>query len=52
MNTFIRWGKFNLVGVMGMAVRLTGHALFNRRATGHYLYAPAAAIEPTFFAAL
>jgi hypothetical protein len=28
MNTFIRWGKFNLVGAMGMAVQLGALALF------------------------
>ena len=27
MNTFIRWGKFNLVGAMGMAVQLGALAL-------------------------
>jgi putative flippase GtrA len=45
MNTFIRWGKFNLVGAMGMAVQLAALALFNRWMAGHYLYASAAAIE-------
>ncbi len=47
MNTFIRWGKFNLVGAVGMAVQLSALALFNRLAPGHYLYATAAAIELT-----
>src|ERR1700730_17867026 len=47
MNTFIRWGKFNLVGAMGMGVQLTALALFNRWTAGHYLYASAAAIEIT-----
>lgn len=45
MNTFIRWGKFNLVGAMGMVVQLAALALFNRLAVGHYLFATAAAIE-------
>jgi putative flippase GtrA len=45
MNTFIRWGKFNLVGAMGMVVQLGALAVFNRWAGGHYLYASAAAIE-------
>lgn len=47
MNTFIRWGKFNLVGAMGMAVQLGALALFTRWAPGHYLWATAAAIEIT-----
>ena len=47
MNTFIRWGKFNLVGAMGMVVQLTALALFNRWMAGHYLWASAAAIELT-----
>lgn len=47
MNTVIRWGKFNLVGAMGMVVQLGALALFNRWAAGHYLYATAAAIELT-----
>lgn len=47
MNTFIRWGKFNLVGALGMAVQLAALALFNRWAGGHYLVATAAAIELT-----
>lgn len=47
MNTFIRWGKFNLVGAMGMVLQLAALALFNRWAAGHYLFASAAAIELT-----
>lgn len=47
MNTLIRWGKFNLVGVGGMAVQLALLAFFNRLAPGHYLLATAAAIEIT-----
>jgi len=47
MSTLIRWGKFNLVGAMGMAVQLTALAFFNRWSGGHYLYASAAAIELT-----
>lgn len=45
MNAFIRWGKFNLVGAMGMMVQLSSLALFNRWSAGHYLYASATAIE-------
>jgi putative flippase GtrA len=47
MNPLIRWGKFNLVGAIGMAVQLTTLALINRCAPGHYLYASAAAVEMT-----
>jgi putative flippase GtrA len=47
VNSFIRWGKFNLVGAMGMVVQLVALALFNRSMAGHYLYASAAAIELT-----
>lgn len=45
MNTLIRWGKFNLVGAMGMVVQLAALAFFDRCAPGHYLCATAAAIE-------
>jgi putative flippase GtrA len=45
MNTFIRWGKFNLVGAMGVVVQLAALALINRWAPGHYLIASAAAVE-------
>ena len=45
MNTLIRWGKFNLVGAMGMVLQLAALALIDRCAPGHYLFAPAAAIE-------
>jgi putative flippase GtrA len=47
MNPILRWGKFNLVGAMGMAVQLAALALFNRWMSGRYLYASAAAIELT-----
>jgi putative flippase GtrA len=47
MNTLLRWGKFNLVGAMGMGLQLASLALFNRWTSGHYLYASAAAIEFT-----
>jgi len=46
-NTFTHWLKFNLVGVIGIAVQLTSLALFNRWMRGHYLLASAAAIELT-----
>jgi len=45
LNTFVRWGKFNLVGVVGMVVQLAALALFSRLVAGHYLYASAAAVE-------
>jgi putative flippase GtrA len=45
MKTLLRWGKFNLVGAMGMVVQLSALALFNRWSGGHYLLASAAAIE-------
>lgn len=47
MNTVIRWGKFNLVGAIGMVVQLAALALFNRWSRGHYLLASAAALEIT-----
>ncbi len=45
MNAVIRWGKFNLVGAMGMVVQLATLAAINRCAPGHYLCAAAVAIE-------
>jgi putative flippase GtrA len=47
MSALVRWGKFNLVGAIGMAVQLSALALLNRCAPGHYLIASAAAIELT-----
>lgn len=47
MNALVRWGKFNLVGAMGVGVQLASLALLNRAIAGHYLYASAAAIEIT-----
>jgi putative flippase GtrA len=47
MNVMVRWGKFNLVGMVGMAVQLGALALINRLAPGHYMVATAAAIEIT-----
>ena len=47
MNTFIRWGKFNLVGAAGMLIQLVALAFFNRCVPGHYLLASAAALELT-----
>ena len=45
MNTLVRWGKFNLVGAMGMVVQLAALAVINRWVPGHYLIASAAAME-------
>jgi putative flippase GtrA len=46
-DKIVRWGKFNLVGMVGMAVQLGALALINRIAPGHYMVATAAAIEIT-----
>jgi putative flippase GtrA len=47
VSTFIRWSKFNLVGVVGMVVQLASLAFINRCAPNHYLVASAAALELT-----
>ena len=47
MSGLVRWGKFNLVGVMGMGVQLVALACFDRWFGGRYLCASAAAIELT-----
>jgi putative flippase GtrA len=47
MNTLVRWGRFNLVGAVGMAVQLGTLALIKRAAPGHYMLATAAALEIT-----
>jgi len=47
MSTLARWGKFNLVGVMGMAVQLGVLAALNALWPRHYLSATAAALELT-----
>jgi putative flippase GtrA len=47
MNVLVRWGKFNLVGAMGMAVQLAALAAFNHWWAGHYLVTTAAALEVT-----
>ncbi len=47
MNTLVRWGKFNAVGAVGMALQLGALAIFNRLWPGHYLVATAAALEIT-----
>jgi putative flippase GtrA len=45
MNAIVRWGKFNLVGAMGMVVQLAALAAIHRCVPGHYLCATAGAIE-------
>ena len=47
MKSLVRWGKFNLVGAIGMVFQLAALGLFNRLAPGHYLFSTAAAIELT-----
>ena len=47
MNTFIRWGKFNLVGAIGMVVQLGALAALNAVWPERYLAATAAALELT-----
>jgi len=47
VNPLVRWGKFNLVGAMGMVVQLAVLAFLNRCAPGHYLLASAVALELT-----
>ena len=45
MNVMVRWGKFNLVGVVGMAVQRGALALINHLKPGHYMVATAVALE-------
>jgi putative flippase GtrA len=47
MKAWIRWGKFNLVGAMGMGVQLAALALLNRAMAGHLVFASSAAVEIT-----
>jgi len=47
MNLFARWGRFNLVGIIGSAVQLGSLAVLNRCLPGHYLAASATALEIT-----
>lgn len=46
-KTWLRWGKFNLVGAAGVVVQLASLAFFNRCAPGRVLWATAAALELT-----
>jgi putative flippase GtrA len=47
MKVLARWGRFNLVGAVGMAVQLGTLALLDHVWPGHYLWATAAALEAT-----
>lgn len=47
MKLLLRWGKFNLVGAVGMGFQLAVVALVARLWPGHYLAATAVAIELT-----
>lgn len=47
MNAFLRWCRFNAVGVAGALVQLGTLALFSYLAPAHYLINTAAAIEVT-----
>ncbi len=46
-QVLVRWGKFNLVGLIGMGVQLGALAVLNRWLGGHYLLAATAALELT-----
>ncbi|HEV2214318.1 MAG TPA: GtrA family protein [Terracidiphilus sp.] len=46
-SLLLRWGRFNLVGVLGMVLQLVTLALLNRTSGGHFLLATAAAVELT-----
>jgi len=45
MKMLSRWGRFNLVGAMGMGVQLTVLSLLNRWIAEHYLFSSAVAVE-------
>lgn len=47
MNPLIRWGKFNLVGGMGMLVQLGALAAINSAVPGHTMFSTAVAVELT-----
>ncbi len=47
MKMLMRWGRFNLVGAMGVALQLGALALLNRWTAGRYLLATAGALELT-----
>ncbi len=45
MSTLLRWGKFNLVGALGMVVQMGALAVLHHFAPNHDLLASAAAVE-------
>ena len=45
MNILARWARFNLVGLIGVAVQLVALMVLNRLTRGRYLFATAAAVE-------
>ena len=45
MNALLRWGKFNAVGGMGMAVQMGSLWALNRWLPGHSFWASAVAVE-------
>lgn len=47
MKALVRWGKFNLIGAMGMGVQLAATVLLSRLIAGHLLFTSSAAIEIT-----
>lgn len=47
MSHLFRWFKFNLVGVLGMAVQLSALGLLNRCLPGRYFVTTALALELT-----
>lgn len=47
MNLLARWGKFNLVGILGAGAQLGSLAVLNRIVPAHYLLDTAVAIELT-----
>jgi putative flippase GtrA len=46
-STLLRWGKFNVVGAMGMALQLGSLAVLNGVWPGRYLLSTTAALELT-----
>jgi putative flippase GtrA len=47
VRVLARWGRFNLVGAVGVAVQLGTLALLNHVWPGHYLWTTVAALELT-----
>lgn len=47
MSVLARWGKFNMVGIMGAGTQLGSLAVLSRTLPGHYLVASVLALELT-----